>query len=168
MSTVTRMPSSKTIARGRVRRTGEPGSTTDIDEVAAVFRRLAGAHWRYTQRVAVATGLHATVLAALHALHAGDLTPRQLQNALGLTSGTTTGVIDRLEERGLAERVRSTTDRRSLTATLTPAGISLAEALRTDYSQLLEAADAAARLRDVLEDIDAITATIETATPRLT
>jgi DNA-binding MarR family transcriptional regulator len=133
-------------------------------EVAVVLRQLARAHWRYTQRVAADAGLHPTVLAALHALHAGGDTPRHLQHALGMTSGTTTGVVDKLEERGLAERVRSTTDRRSVTVTLTPAGIDLVSSIEHDYSQLVNRTDAARRLRDVLSDINSITAAIEAAT----
>ncbi|MEW5792134.1 MAG: MarR family winged helix-turn-helix transcriptional regulator [Pseudomonadota bacterium] len=42
-----------------------------------------------------------------------------------ITKGTLTGVIDRLEEKGLARRVASATDRRSTRVELTPAGDAL-------------------------------------------
>jgi len=43
-----------------------------------------------------------------------------------VTRGNITGLIDRLEERGLVERVPDETDRRSINARLTPAGEALA------------------------------------------
>jgi DNA-binding MarR family transcriptional regulator len=49
---------------------------------------------------------------ALLALH-GPLTPGQLATSTGLTSGATTGVIDRLERAGFVRRKHHTADRRS-------------------------------------------------------
>lgn len=42
-------------------------------------------------------------------------------------SSTVTGVVDRLEKKGLAERMRNSPDRRMITIQLTPAGKKLAE-----------------------------------------
>ncbi|TWD82694.1 MarR family transcriptional regulator [Kribbella amoyensis] len=47
----------------------------------------------------------------------GPLTPRQLAEHTGLTSGTVTGVIDRLESLGLVTRRPDPTDRRKVLVT---------------------------------------------------
>jgi DNA-binding MarR family transcriptional regulator len=47
----------------------------------------------------------------------GPLTPRQLSEFTGLTSGTVTGVIDRLESFGLITRRPDPTDRRKVLVT---------------------------------------------------
>lgn len=47
----------------------------------------------------------------------GPLTPRQLSERTGLTSGTVTGVIDRLESLGLITRRPDPTDRRKVLVT---------------------------------------------------
>lgn len=62
-------------------------------------------------------GLHPTdlqaLIAALHAERRGDpLTPGRLGEALGLSSGATTAVIDRLERAGHLRRTRESADRR--------------------------------------------------------
>jgi DNA-binding MarR family transcriptional regulator len=44
----------------------------------------------------------------------GHLTPGQLADITGLTTGTVTGVIDRLENAGFVHRVRDTADRRKI------------------------------------------------------
>lgn len=51
------------------------------------------------------------------------LTPGTLMTELLISSGTMTNRIDRLEARGLVERSRSTDDRRTVTVTLTSAGL---------------------------------------------
>ena len=51
------------------------------------------------------------------------LTPTQLYNRLLVTSGSITGRVDRLEERGLVRRVRDTDDRRSVLVELTESGL---------------------------------------------
>lgn len=58
----------------------------------------------------------------------GELTPKQLTQALALPPPSLTMLVDRLHERGLVERVRSETDRRSQRVLLTAAGRQLAEA----------------------------------------
>jgi MarR family transcriptional regulator, organic hydroperoxide resistance regulator len=69
-----------------------------------------------------------TEYTALHHLthHRGGLTPSQLGSRLAITSGSVTQVIDRLEHRRLARRVRQPTgDRRSITIIATPTGTNL-------------------------------------------
>jgi len=53
----------------------------------------------------------------------GPLTPRQLSEHTGLTSGTVTGVIDRLESLGLVTRQPDATDRRKVLVTPSPEAI---------------------------------------------
>ena len=55
------------------------------------------------------------------------LTPTELRQSVLLTSGAMTAALDRLENMGLIERVRSKADRRSMSAKLTPAGVALLE-----------------------------------------
>lgn len=74
------------------------------------------------------------VLAALR--RAGDpprLTPTQLYRALMLTSGTITNRIDRLEARGLVERLADPADRRGTLVALTAAGAARVDAAVVDH-----------------------------------
>jgi DNA-binding MarR family transcriptional regulator len=54
--------------------------------------------------------------------NAGGLTPKVLGERTLITKGTLTGVIDRLEEKRLIERIPSAEDRRSQIVTLTKQG----------------------------------------------
>lgn len=57
----------------------------------------------------------------------GELSPKQLTKALSLAAPTLTMLVDRLYERGLIERLRSETDRRSQLVLLSEQGRALAE-----------------------------------------
>lgn len=73
------------------------------------------------------------VLAALR--RAGEpysLSPGQLVAQTMVTSGTMTNRVDRLQERGLVERIPDTTDRRSVRVQLTPEGRDLVDAALAD------------------------------------
>ncbi|MEM9807397.1 MAG: MarR family transcriptional regulator [Cyanobacteria bacterium P01_D01_bin.56] len=59
-------------------------------------------------------GIHRNDLRALNLLEDGPLTPRVIGESIGLTSGSVTALIDRLERAGYVERRRSATDRRSI------------------------------------------------------
>lgn len=56
-----------------------------------------------------------------------ELTPGELVRQTMVTTGAITNRIDRLEQRGLVERVSSATDRRSINIHLTPDGLALVE-----------------------------------------
>ncbi|MCK6423809.1 MAG: MarR family winged helix-turn-helix transcriptional regulator [Burkholderiaceae bacterium] len=56
-----------------------------------------------------------------------QVTPKLLAQALALSAPNLTILLDRLQERGLIERVRSEADRRSQHVLLTPTGLQLAE-----------------------------------------
>jgi len=53
------------------------------------------------------------------AMH-GEKTPKEIAAFTGLTSGSVTSMLDRLERAGLVERSRSTEDRRVVLVSLSP------------------------------------------------
>lgn len=57
----------------------------------------------------------------------GEMSPKQLCQALALPAPSLTMLVDRLHERGLVDRVRSETDRRSQRVLMTAAGHQLAQ-----------------------------------------
>lgn len=70
-----------------------------------------------------------------------QVTPKQLAQALALSAPNLTILLDRLQERGVIERVRSEADRRSQNVLLTPAGTELTQrcmALCTTMEQDLD------------------------------
>lgn len=69
-------------------------------------------------------------------------------DALDASGASTTGIIDRMEERGLVERERSATDRRVVNVVLTETGRQLMVGLATERRESL------ARLLHELEDDD--------------
>lgn len=56
----------------------------------------------------------------------GEMTPGQLAKAVFLSQATVTGIIDRLADKGLVDRQRSTADRRKMMVRLTPPGTRMA------------------------------------------
>jgi DNA-binding MarR family transcriptional regulator len=78
-----------------------------------------------------ATDMHA-LLAVMHAERRGaPLTPGKLGEAIGLTSGATTALIDRLERGGHLRRSRESADRRVVHLRYADAGMALAMAFFT-------------------------------------
>ncbi|HUH88562.1 MAG TPA: MarR family transcriptional regulator [Pusillimonas sp.] len=95
------------------------------------FNRLPGNYIRRLQQIAVAiflqeTEAHAVTPVQFAALQSVLGTPnmdqRTLAAAIGQDASTTTGVIDRLEARGLLQRRPSPTDRRARCLTITEQG----------------------------------------------
>src|SRR5258708_3754545 len=73
-------------------------------------------------RLARLLKLNRTDLRCLDWLFDGPKTAGQLADAIGLSSAATTTLLDRLEQRGLIERVRDATDRRKVLAEMTELG----------------------------------------------
>jgi len=69
----------------------------------------------------------------------GPLTPGRLATMTGLTTGTVTGVIDRLERGGFVRRERDPTDRRKVLVTPREEGTARLIAQYTDYGAHTEA-----------------------------
>ena len=72
----------------------------------------------------------------------GRLTAGELAAGAGLTTGAVTGVVDRLEERGLARRVRDDADRRKVLVEVTPRAREMSLRL---YSGMAERGEKATR-----------------------
>lgn len=76
---------------------------------------------RFYDAVADQLGIHVTDLHCAGALiDAGPMSAGELASRLGLTTGAVTRVIDRLVERGFAQRVADPADRRRVLVDLTP------------------------------------------------
>lgn len=92
------------------------------------------------------------------------VTVAQLQAATGQRASTLTGVLDRLERRGLVERALNPRDRRSFVVTVTQSGTSAAQRVRRALADLERhtAADVSRRslegFFEVLGRLDELTA----------
>ncbi len=90
------------------------------DELVRLLQAYATEAERLGHAFADRHGLHPTDLQALFAVMQADragqpLTPGRLGARLGLSSGATTAVVDRLERAGHVRRVRDDRDRRRIT-----------------------------------------------------
>ena len=111
--------------------------------ILAALRRISQAIDVWSRHLWRDYGLTAPQLATLREILAGEnVSPVALAAALHLSQPTVTGILNRLEQRGLIERQRSTTDRRSVVAAATKRGKELAERapplLRDRFRQELE------------------------------
>ena len=97
-------------------------------EVIFSVRRLIQAKELYTKELNKKYQVSASQLNCLLALHEnGPLPPSQIAKHIMVNSSTVTGIIDRLEQKGLVERKRISIDRRVITIQLTGTGRNLAE-----------------------------------------
>jgi DNA-binding MarR family transcriptional regulator len=91
--------------------------------VLVALRRISHAADLHSKRLAKATGLSVAQFVVLQTVRDGGLlTAGQIARAVSLSQGTITLILDRLEERGLVARQRSTRDRRVIHLQLTEAG----------------------------------------------
>jgi DNA-binding MarR family transcriptional regulator len=82
----------------------------------------------YTKELNKKYQVSAPQLSSLLALHEyGPLPPSQIAKLIMVNSSTVTGIIDRLEQKGLVQRTRTSLDRRVITIELTEAGQKMAE-----------------------------------------
>ena len=104
----------------------EPGSTSPESAAATVVRltqELLRRMVALAGDLSTSSGLHPSDLAALRALDAAagtGVAVNTLGAQLGLSSGATTALVDRLERHGLVQRTRDPQDRRRVLVTLTP------------------------------------------------
>ncbi|MBB2985597.1 MarR family winged helix-turn-helix transcriptional regulator [Terracoccus luteus] len=93
------------------------------DEVLAALRHTLVGSNRMHGSLAAELGINPTGLSALnHLAEMPGLTPKQLSELLGITTGSTTGATDALWKAGFLTREPHPEDRRSVVLHLTPAG----------------------------------------------
>jgi DNA-binding MarR family transcriptional regulator len=92
------------------------------------IRRLIQASELYSKELNKKYRISAAQLNCILTLYEyGPLPPSKIAQHMMVKSSTVTGVVDRLEEKGLAERMRNSPDRRMIIIQLTEAGKKLAE-----------------------------------------
>lgn len=86
-----------------------------MEEAHRAFMRLNAALHTFSSAVSADTKLTLSeIIAAEHLRLDGPLTPKELSRRVQMGTGGTTAIIDRLEGRGFAERIKHPTDRRSV------------------------------------------------------
>lgn len=91
-----------------------------MESISLEVRRSQTRTDAYDEAVATALGLNRTDFRCVDILSAeGTITAGRLAELMGLTSGAMTGVLDRLERAGYAERIREGDDRRRVHVALT-------------------------------------------------
>lgn len=99
-----------------------------IKEIIYLIRRLMQAGELYTKELNKKYQVSAPQVNCLIALYEnGPLSLSQIARLIMVKSSTVTGIIDRLEQKGLVRRVRISPDRRMITIELTEAGNALAQ-----------------------------------------
>lgn len=112
-------------ARTPVRRPAvadEDASSAVLAELAQTFYELLVRHRTAMRDVIVEEGMSPPLMATLHMLGDSAMTMRELAETIGLEPSNLTGIVDRLELRGLVERQSSSDDRRIKRVSLTRAG----------------------------------------------
>jgi len=99
-----------------------------VKEIIYQIRRLIQAKELYTKELTKKYQVSASQLNCLLALYEqGPLPLSQIATHIMVKSSTVTGIIDRLEQKGLVTRSRTSPDRRVITVELTESGRTLAE-----------------------------------------
>jgi len=138
--------------------------------VIYLMRRLMQTAERYTKELNKKFSVSAPQVACLLALlDDGPTSPSQIAKKIMVESSTVTGIIDRLEQKGLVKRTRVSQDRRVITVELTEAGQRLAEnapppiqqkivmgLTKTDAGERARIIQALSRLTDMIDadDVD--------------
>jgi len=93
------------------------------ESVLVAIRKIIHASDMYSRHIRKTTGRTSPQLLLLKAISTNPgATIGQLAQTISLSQATTTTVLDKLESEGLAQRTRSTTDRRKVSVELTNAG----------------------------------------------
>jgi DNA-binding MarR family transcriptional regulator len=147
-----------------------PVAPTDEDVVRAI-RSITLAAERLRQNRAAIQDIGVSELLALeHLYYDGELTPSELSTRLGLSSGTMTALVDRLESAGYAARTPNPDDRRSQLVRISETGSATMGSLHDAFARSMHGtlADMPASTRHALvdalfalaEDIDAYAASL--------
>lgn len=101
--------------------------TSFEQDILTSLRRIIRAVSLYSRQLLLRYDLTAPQLTCLrHLIRQGPRSAGELAAGISLSQATITGILDRLERKGLVERQRSREDRRRVLVALTPAGRDLA------------------------------------------
>jgi MarR family transcriptional regulator for hemolysin len=109
---------------------------TFVDEIGWALARRRAAHTRRLGRRGI-TGSQTMLL--FHLRMRGDMPMGRLADLLGIGLPNLTGIVDRMEERGLVERRRVPDDRRLVLVSLTAEGRRIPEEIEGVQRELLAA-----------------------------
>ncbi len=125
-------------------RFGQTHSGCDILDKAVHLQTIMDAGRRIHEAVdsidmimSARLGVHRNDLRCLHLLEHGPATPGEVACKTGLTSGSVTALLDRLEAAGFVERRRSCTDRRSVEIALPDARLAELRALQAEIEAVI-------------------------------
>ncbi|MGD2271155.1 MAG: MarR family transcriptional regulator [Desulfobacterales bacterium] len=108
--------------------TPKQSSGGKVKEIIFLIRKLIHGEELYTKELNKKYLITAAQLNCLLALYEnGPLPPSRIAKHMMVNSSTVTGVIDRLEQKALVIRQRSSSDRRIINIQLTPAGKKMAK-----------------------------------------
>ncbi|MFF7634934.1 MarR family winged helix-turn-helix transcriptional regulator [Kitasatospora sp. NPDC008050] len=113
-----------------------------LAELRAASRRYMASYVLFNQAVADHFGLHPTDVQCLNllSLESGPVTTGRIAELTGLTSGSATRLVDRLEKAGYLTRERDTHDRRRVLVRPVPAAMArfgeLWRELSADWDEL--------------------------------
>jgi DNA-binding MarR family transcriptional regulator len=134
-----------------------------IDAAIEVYRRLQLHHARLTHDLATSHGVNHTDLRFLFYLAAqpsGEILPKTATEYLGLSTGATTSLVDRLADRQYVERIPNPGDRRSVYVRITPSGVALVDDVKDVFREAFAAAIPADRLADFTGMLTAVDAAL--------
>lgn len=110
------------------------------DSILLSLRRISRAVDLHSRQLAKVHDLTGPQLVCLRQLQSNaQMTPKALAVSVSLSQATVTGILDRLERRGLVTRVRSTIDKRVVHLAVTPAGRALIEDAPSPLSEVFRA-----------------------------
>lgn len=102
---------------------------TELDEsILRSLRRISRAIGLYSRQIASRYQLTTPQLVCLRHLRSEPCSPGELARAISLSPPTVTGILDRLEARGLIVRERHPSDKRRLVVGITDEGLQLLRA----------------------------------------
>ncbi|MFJ9415667.1 MarR family winged helix-turn-helix transcriptional regulator [Streptomyces sp. NPDC101227] len=112
----------------------DPHRARLYDELSMESRRYLAAYVLFNQAVADHLGLHPTDVQCLSLMTAdpGPLTVKQIADMTGLTTGSATRLVDRLERGGYVVRAPDQQDRRRVLVTTVPDRLARVTALWDD------------------------------------
>jgi DNA-binding MarR family transcriptional regulator len=116
-------------------------SSASVQTIRVSIRHLILGNDRYRRAVCAEMGIGVTELLVMSTLfNVGEQTPRQIADSLGVGTGTTTAILDRIVHAGFIERQPNPNDRRSVIVALTPAGVAAMEFFGSRTEDLIEGA----------------------------